>query len=122
MPTTINTAAAAKETCTEFRLKVMIFSPEAGFKFDVTIQKKCFPTKWILTFNLFKKVGSDFPQIVGVEFEAEKKEEEKALEKISTEGVGVLQGRALRKKVFPLVKAGADATKIHNEISKAIQQ
>ena len=121
MPTTVSTATA-KDTCTEFRLKVMIFSPEAGFKFDVTIQKKCFPTKWILNFNLFKKVNGEFVQIVAVEFEAEKKTEEKALEAISTDGVGVLQGRALRKKVFPLVKAGAEPSKIHDEISKAIQQ
>lgn len=121
MPTTVSTASA-KSACTEFRLKVMVFSPEAGFKFDVTIQRKCFPTKWLLIFNLFKKVGSEFVQIVGVEFEAEKKEEEKALEKISTDGVGVLQGRALRQKVYPLVKAGADSSKIHTEISKAIQK
>ena len=121
MPTTVSTAENT-ETCTEFRLKVMIFSPETGYKFDVTIQKKCFPTKWVLVFNLFKKTGSEFVQIVSVEFEAEKKEEETALEKISNEGVGVLQGRALRKKVFPLVKDGADPAKIHKEISKAIQQ
>lgn len=123
MPTTIITAdPQAKGTCTEFRLKVMIFSPEAGFKFDVTVQRKCFPTKWLLIFNLFKKIGNDFTQIVGVEFEAEKKEEKKSLEQLSTTGVNVLQNRALRKKVYPLVKDGATPEKIHNEISKAIQQ
>lgn len=123
MPTTIVTAdPKAKDTCTEFRLKVMIFSPEAGFKFDVTVQRKCFPTKWLLIFNLFKKIGNDFTQIVGVEFEAEKKEEKKALAEMSTTGVNVLQNRALRKKVYPLVKDGAAPDKIHNEISKAIQQ
>jgi len=125
MPTTVTSPdSVTTETCTEFRLKVMIFSPEAGFKFDVTVQKKCFPTKWLIIFNLFKKkaAGTDFDQIVGVEFEAEKKEEEKAVEGISTAGLSVLQARAFRKKVYPSVKAGDDPTKIHNEISKAVLQ
>jgi hypothetical protein len=121
MPTSV-TKAAAGETCTEFRLKVMIYSPESGYKFDVTVQRKCFPTKWLLIFNLYKKTGGDFVQIVGVEFEAEKKEEQKALQDLSINGVNVLQSRALRKNVFPAVKAGQDTQKIHNEISKAIQQ
>ena len=121
MPTSITKATGA-ETCTEFRLKVMIYSPESGFKFDITIQRKCFPTKWFLIFNLYKKTGSEFVQIVGVEFEAEKKEEQKALEAIGTNGVNMLQSRAFRKKVYPLVKEGADPNKIHNEISKAVQQ
>ncbi len=123
MPTTVTTAnPKLKETCTEFRLKVMIYSPEAGYKFDVTIQRKCFPTKWLLIFNLYKKSGNEFVQIVGVEFEAEKKEEEKALEEMSNTGVNMLQSRAFRKKVFPRVKAGDEPTKIHDELSKAIQQ
>lgn len=123
MPTTVTTAdSSVKQTCTEFRLKVMIYSPEAGFKFDVTIQRKCFPTKWLLIFNLFKKVGNEFVQIVAVEFEAEKKEEQKALEDMSNAGVNVLQSRAFRQKVYPRVKAGDEPTKIHEEISKAVQQ
>jgi hypothetical protein len=121
MPTTISTPTAG-ETCTEFRIKVMIYSPEAGYKFDVTVQRKCFPTKWLVIFNLYKKIGDKFEQIVGVEFEAEKKVEQKAIEEISKNGINVLQGRAFRKKVFPAVKAGEEPTKVHTEISKAIQQ
>jgi hypothetical protein len=121
MPTTI-TAATAKETCTEIHLKVMIFSPEAGFKFDVTVERTCFPTKWHIIFNLFKKVGADFVLIVSVDFEAEKKTEEKAISAMSTQGIGVMQSRAFRKKVYPLVKAGAPDDQIHNEISNAVQQ
>ena len=121
MPTTIASAPAG-ETCTEFRIKVMVFSPESGFKFDVTVQRKCFPTKFLVIFNLFKKIGNDFFLIVSVEFEAEKKEDKKAVETIATNGVSVLQSRAFTKKVFPLVKAGAPEPKIDNEISKAIKQ
>ena len=121
MPTTIASATPG-ETCTEFRIKVMVFSPESGFKFDVTVQRKCFPTKFLVIFNLFKKVGSDFVQIVGVEFEAEKKEDKKAIENIATNGINVLQSRAFTKKVFPLTKAGAPEDKVDAEISKAIKQ
>lgn len=121
MPTAITTAAA-KETCTEIRLKVMIFSPEAGFKFDVTVNKKCFPTKWHIIFNLFKKVGNEFVLIVSVDFEAEKKVQEKTIEKMSTDGIGVLQSRAFRKKVYELVKAGASEEDVDKEIAKAIAQ
>ena len=121
MPTKIS-KATAKDTCTEIHLKVMIFSPEAGFKFDVTVERTCFPTKWHIIFNLFKKVENDFAQIVGVDFEAENKVEEKAIATMSTDGIGVMQSRAFHKKVYPLVKAGAGDTQIHKEISKAIQQ
>lgn len=121
MPTTIYSAAVG-ETCQEFRIKVMIYSPEAGYKFDVTVQRKCFPSKYLVIFNLYKKIGGEFVLIVSVEFEAEKKEEKKAVEEISKSGVNVLQSRAFRKKVFPLTKDGAPAAKVHTEISKAIQQ
>jgi len=121
MPTTIANAAPG-DTCTEFRIKVMVFSPESGFKFDVTVQRKCFPTKFLVIFNLFKKIGNDFVLIVSVEFEAEKKEDKKAVETIATNGINVLQSRAFTKKVFPLTKTNAPAEKVHNEISKAIKQ
>ena len=121
MPTTITTGTV-QETCTEIHLKVMIFSPEAGFKFDVTVERTCFPTKWHIIFNLYKKVGNDFVQIVGVDFEAEKKVEEKAISAMNTQGIGVMQARAFRKKVYPLVKTGAGDDKVHEEISKAVQQ
>ena len=121
MPTTIANASPG-DTCTEFRIKVMVFSPESGFKFDVTVQRKCFPTTFLVIFNLFKKIGNEFVLIVSVEFEAEKKEDKKAVETIATNGVNVLQSRAFTKKVFPLVKAGAPEDKVNNEISKAIKQ
>jgi hypothetical protein len=72
-------------------------------------------------FNLFKKTGNEFVQIVGVEFEADKKEDKKAVETIAATGINNLQSRAFSKKVFPLVKAGAPEAKVDSEISKAIK-
>lgn len=54
----------------------------------MTVQRKCFPAKWLVIFNLYKKIGNEFVQIVGIEFEAEKKEEKKAIEEISKSCLG----------------------------------
>lgn len=111
MPTSIITHAASK--CTPFLLRVMVFSPEAGFKFDVTVQRLCpadGSTVWKIIFHLFKKkaTGNDFDLIVSVEFEGETAADNKAIEKIGNEGVTVPQHRAFRKKVFPVTKPLAD--------------
>ncbi|MBX7170233.1 MAG: hypothetical protein K1X72_04695 [Pyrinomonadaceae bacterium] len=127
MPTNV-AVANLNEVCTEFRIKVMIYSPESGYKFDVTVQRKCFPTKWIVIFNLYKKIGTEFVQLVGVEFETETKEQQKSAEKMSQEGVNILQSQAFRKKVYPAVKVLEDGDpptesetkKIHTEMSKAV--
>ena len=127
MPTNV-AVANLNEVCTEFRIKVMIYSPESGYKFDVTVQRKCFPTKWSVIFNLYKKIGTEFVQLVGVEFETETKEQQKSAEKMSQEGVNILQSQAFRKKVYPAVKVLEDGDpptegetkKIHTEMSKAV--
>jgi hypothetical protein len=129
MPTTVTTTGSKK--CNPFLLRVMVFSPEAGFRFDVTVQLVCSPTNgktWKLLFNLFKKIGSDFVQVVGVDFEATTSAQSQALEAMSNEGVNVLQARAMRQRVHPAVKPLADghtpteaeARKIHNEMQKAV--
>lgn len=127
MPTNV-AVANLNEVCTEFRIKVMIYSPESGYKFDVTVQRKCFPTKWSVIFNLYKKIGTEFVQLVGVEFETETKEQQKSAEKMSQEGVNILQSQAFRKKVYPAVKVLEDGDpptesetkKIQTEMSKAV--
>jgi hypothetical protein len=109
----------------------MIFSPEAGFKFDVSVQLLCSPSNdktWKLLFNLYKKIGADFVQVVGVEFQAESPAESQALETMSNQGVNVLQSRALRTKVHPAVKPLADGhvptpaetAKVHTAMQKAV--
>lgn len=129
MPT--NAVSTAKIECTPFLLKVMIYSPEAGYKFDVSIQLQCTPQKqWNLIFNLYKKqkTGNDFDHIVAVEFQAQTPAESKALQGIADNGVNVKQSRAFRTKVHPAVKQLEDGhqptpkeTKaIHESISKAV--
>lgn len=131
MPTSIITHTASK--CTPFLLRVMVFSPEAGFRFDVTVQRICpadGSTVWKIVFHLFKKqaTGSGFDLIVSVEFEGEASADNKAIETMSNQGVTVPQHRAFRKKVFPATKPLADGhtptpaenQKVHTEMKGAI--
>lgn len=127
MPTNVLVATDGG-TCTEIYLKVMIYSPETGYKFDVTVHRTCFPTAWSIIFNLYKKIDKEFVQLVGVEFKAEKKEQQKAIADIRDNGVNMLQSRAFRTKVYPAVKelgdgdepTEAERAKVDKEMSKAI--
>lgn len=112
----------------DFRLEIMVQSPESGFRFNVLVQKQSSPDKLLLIFNLYKKIDGDFVQIVGIEFEAEKKEEKDAISNLAHHGVHVEQIRAFNNKVYPTVKEmslhdepiKASGQEIRKEISKAI--
>ncbi len=127
MPTVVATPGSKK--CTPFLLRVMVFSPEAGFKFDVTVQHICTPAeKWKILFNLFKKVGNEMVLVVSVEFEAEAPVEIKAAEQMSNEGVNFQQARQFNRGVFGATKPLADGhqptpaeqAKVHREMQKAL--
>ena len=127
MPT--NVAVTSSGSCTPIRLRVMIFSPEAGFKFEVTVVHLCSPVeKWSVVFNLFKQINGQLVQVVGVDFEAEVPAEVQAIEKMSNEGVNFQQARQFTKKVHPAVKplddghapTPAEEAKIHKEMQKAV--
>ena len=127
MPT--NVAVSTSRRCSPMRLRVMIFSPEAGFKFEVTVVHICSPVeKWSVTFNLFKQIGSALVQVVAVEFEADVPEEVQAIEKMGNEGVSFQQARQFNKGVHPTVKplddghapTPAEEAKIHKAMQKAV--
>jgi hypothetical protein len=122
-------ATPGSRRCTPFLLRVMVFSPEAGFKFDVTVQHICAPAqKWRIVFNLFRKVGSDMVLVVSVEFEAETPVEIRAAERMSDEGVNLQQARQFNRGVFGATKPLADGhqptpteeAKVHREMQKAL--
>ena len=61
--------------CKPFQLQVMVFSPEAGYKFELLVEQACSPAAepiWKLIFDLYKKKaqGTDFDQIIHVSFTA----------------------------------------------------
>ena len=93
--------------CKPFLLRVMIFSPESGFKFTIEIQKACNSNNdpiWKLLFDLFRKIDNEFVEIISVEFVAGDPNDIEKVSAITDEGMKKAQVRAFRDNVFPLVK------------------
>ena len=108
MPTTITA-----NKCTPFILKVMVFSPESGYKFTIEVQKACTSDNgavWKLLFDLYKKDvnASTFTPLVSVEFVAGDTNDIDKIATITDEGMKRPQVRAFRDEVYPLVKPFAD--------------
>jgi len=103
------TTSAATKTCQPFNLDVMVFSPEAGFKFELSIDRSCSPTLdpiWKLIFDLYKKNETgDFDQIVHVAFTATQPEEQAGIANMAVNGVSSTASDVVVTKVFPAAKA-----------------
>lgn len=104
----ISITPIGKKKCKPFVLDVMVFAPEAGFKFEVSVERGCTPTAdpiWKLVFDLYKRkaTGNDFDQIVHVSYRAETPKEVQVIE-ATTNGVTEKQADILINKVHPAVK------------------
>ena len=88
--------------CKPFLLDVMVFSPEAGFKFHVSVERDCTPTAdaiWKVVFDLYKVVeGSPDVALVHVSFTSGTPVEQKA-DQGMVNGVKPAQADILVKKV-----------------------
>jgi hypothetical protein len=97
--------------CKPFLLDVMVFSPEAGFKFNVSVERDCTPTAdsiWKLVFDLYKVVaGQPDVALVHVSFTSGTPVEQQALQNMATQGVAPAQADTLVKVVYPATKAVA---------------
>jgi hypothetical protein len=95
--------------CKPFLLDVMVFSPEAGFKFNVSVERDCTPTAdsiWKLVFDLYKVVsGQPDVALVHVSFTSGTPVEQTALRNMATQGVAPAQADTLVKVVYPATKA-----------------
>lgn len=112
MATSTTKVVLGTKKCKPFLLRVMVYSPESGYKFTIEIQKAC-TTKnepvWKLLFDLYKKTDSVFEEMVSVEFVAGDPNDIDKIAAITDEGMTRPQVRAFREKVYPLVKPFADA-------------
>ncbi len=100
--------------CTPFLLRVMVFSPESGYKFTIEVQKACNSENqpvWKLLFDLFKKIDNEFVEIISVQFVAGDPNDIKKIAAITDEGMKTAQVRAFRDDVYPLVKPFGDSGK-----------
>ena len=97
--------------CKPFVLRVMVFSPQSGYKFTIEVQKACTAANddvWKLLFDLFKRIDEEFVEVVSVEFIAGDPNDIDKIAAITDEGMKRPQVRAFRENVFPLLKPIAD--------------
>jgi hypothetical protein len=100
-----------KKKCRPFLLEVMVMHPEAGFKFEVVVEKGCSPENdpiWKLVFDLYKKKDQEFIQIVHVSFRAEAPKEVEGVRSMAFDGASPEQARILVEEVHPAAKKFAD--------------
>ncbi len=111
MASTITTGV---KKCKPFLLRVMVFSPESGFKFIIEVQKACTSQNeevWKLIFSLSKRIEGKFVDLVAVDFVSGDTNDITKIAAITDEGMTRAQVRAFRDNVFPLVKPFADTGK-----------
>ncbi|HEY6366964.1 MAG TPA: hypothetical protein VI585_19460 [Candidatus Binatia bacterium] len=104
----ISVVPLRNKICRPFLLEVMVFSPEAGFKFKVLVERSCTPEAdaiWKLVFDLFRVIDDEEVQVVHVSFTTGTPVEQKAVQLMATEGVKPGQARILIEEVHPAAKA-----------------
>ena len=121
-----------RKVCRPFLVDVMVFSPEAGFKFHVSVERDCTPTAdaiWKIVFDLYKVVaGSPDVALVHVSFTSGTPVEQQAVQTMAATGVKPKQADVLIKKVYPATKAiagnhnptAAQKKKIHDAMSEVV--
>jgi hypothetical protein len=124
------TVTVGGRKCKPFLLRVMVFSPESGYKFEIEVQLACTAENeevWKLLFHLYKQKNNQFIEIISVEFVAGDPNEIAKVSEISDQGLTRPQVRAFRDSVFPAVKGteGHQPTaeqqkKIHDKVKDAI--
>src|SRR4051812_18597618 len=89
----LSVVPVGRKRCKPFILEVFVASPEAGYKFELVVEKACSSTNdplWKLVFDLYKKDSAGtFQQIVHVSFKPLEPEEQRGVEALATEPVTV---------------------------------
>ena len=104
----ISVVPIGKKVCKPFLLEVMVFSPEAGYKFKVIVERSCTPEAdalWKLVFDLFRVMEGKEVQVVHVSFTTGTPVEQKAVQLMASEGVKPAQATILIEEVHPAAKA-----------------
>jgi len=104
----ISVVTIGKKPCKPFLLEVMVFSPEAGYKFKVIVERSCTPEAvalWKLVFDLYRVTGANDVQLVHVSFTTGTPVEQKAVQRMAAEGVKPPQANVLVKQVYPATKS-----------------
>ena len=106
---TIKVVPVGPKVCKPFLLEVKVFSPEAGYEFEVSVERDCTPTAdaiWKLVFDLVKVVAGqpDVP-LVHVSFTSGTPVEQQAIQNMVAQGVSSAQADKVINNVYPATKA-----------------
>jgi len=105
---TASVVKVGKKRCRPFLLEVMVFSPEAGYKFEVAVERACTAENdalWKIVFDLYKQKRDGFDQIVHVSFRAGTVQESEGVKRMALEGVSEKQADLLTGPVYDAAKA-----------------
>jgi hypothetical protein len=108
--------------CKPFLLEVMIFSPEAGYKFNVSVERDCSKQAdplWKLVFDLYQVANGKETQLVHVSYKAMEQVEQQRVQKMVSQGVTPGQAAALND-VHKVTKPLAGATAVTPEQQKKV--
>jgi hypothetical protein len=103
----VSAVSVAKNDCMPFILEVMVSSPEAGYKFELLVERQCASASesiWKLVFDLYKKFDDEFVKIVHVSFTAGSQDEAKGVSSMATDGVTFDAAKKIRREVHPAAK------------------
>lgn len=123
MPDNTSVVAVGDKKCKPFIVEVMVFSPESGFKIEVSVEKACTAENdaiWKVVFDLYKKkkTGEGFDQLVHVSYRGKSDTENKNIQK-TLHGVTADQADKLVGEVFPASKAFAEDPSADNKAKVA---
>jgi hypothetical protein len=111
----VSVVPIGKKKCKPFILEVFVASPEAGYKFELLVEKACSSENdplWKLVFDLYKKNSSGgFDQIVHVSFRALEPRERQGVENLSVQPISFDTASIVVKEVHPAAKAVAGVPK-----------
>jgi hypothetical protein len=114
----ISVVPIGNKVCKPFLLEVMVFSPETGYKFKVSVERSCTPEAdpiWKLVFDLYKVADTQETQLVHVSFTTGTPVEQKAVQQMASDGVKPKQADILIDEVHPAAKALEGATQVTPE-------
>lgn len=107
MSSKISVISIGSKVCKPFVLEIMVFSPEAGYKFKVNVERSCTPEAdelWKLVFDLYQTKSGDEVQVVHVSFTAGTPVEQRTIAQMAANGVNPEQADVIVQNVFPAAK------------------
>ncbi len=104
----VKAVAITDKRCKPFLLEVMVFSPESGYKFKVVVEQACTPEAdpiWKLVFDLYRVADDKETQIVHISFTTGTGMQDKAVQRMATDGITPAQADLVVTKVHPAARA-----------------